>query len=191
METLPQNVQEPCPLQQCVGNCFYKDVCQYSHSQEVKAPQTKTKKPLKIGGSAFTPAPNPTTVDFIPQTQSKDNQSKILKSNADVFIPGGGNYNMGNFGGNSMDKQEYPEYYDQQQEFMDDYDPMYDEFEQDFDQMYEGGIEDDVNYFHQNSKGCDCCKGYINKCKGGICKALGYCHCYASEIEEQEYMNQK
>jgi hypothetical protein len=43
------------------------------------------------------------------------------------------------------------------------------------------------DYFHENSKDCKCCKGFINQCSGNFCANFGYCFCYAEELEEQEY----
>jgi hypothetical protein len=43
---------------------------------------------------------------------------------------------------------------------------------------------DDLAYFHKSSADCSCCKGYVNSCDGGICDNLGYCYCYAQEMEE-------
>ena len=173
-----------CPLQLCVGNCFFREKCEYSHSEETKAPQAKPKKPLKVGNNVFTPQLS--AVSFIPAETAQDlannNQSKNLKATAQEFVPSGTNQFV-NFEEN---KVQYPGYLDEQEEFLDEYDPFGDKFNE-YDQMYQEGIEEDVDYFHNNSKNCDCCQGYINKCMGAICKSLGYCHCYATEIEEQEY----
>ena len=62
------------------------------------------------------------------------------------------------------------------QEFMDLYNQV-DELMDEFDEQAD---------FVKSLKDCTCCKGYVNRCKGAICKQLGQCQCRArEEMEEQ------
>ena len=62
------------------------------------------------------------------------------------------------------------------QEFMDLYNQV-DELMDEFDEKAD---------FVKSLKDCTCCKGYVNRCKGVICKQLGQCQCRArEEMEEQ------
>ena len=46
--------------------------------------------------------------------------------------------------------------------------------------------EPDESEFVKSLKDCTCCKGFVYKCKGAICKQLGQCQCKArEELEEQ------
>ena len=66
-------------------------------------------------------------------------------------------------------------------------------------ESYEYAVSDDIKkldlenteYFHEASKNCDCCKGYINKCKGPFCQELESCYCFAVEEQEDLYEKKK
>ena len=40
--------------------------------------------------------------------------------------------------------------------------------------------------FYKGSTGCNCCKGYINNCRGAACENLGICYCVADAMHNQE-----
>jgi hypothetical protein len=170
METINSSEQTLCPLLACIGNCYYiKDKQHnqlYSHpidavksvTQQALAKEKKDKKkPLKVG-KEFAPVSDGTF--FPPSFQDSVNEKKLNKG-AQEFIP---SY-----------EQNYEEGFDQhadEYDLLDEYNP------------YELRLEEAEDYFHTASEYCDCCKGYINKCDGIICQALGYCHCYATELED-------
>ena len=47
-------------------------------------------------------------------------------------------------------------------------------------------FDDDENKFIQKYKDCQCCHGYVYKCKGKTCSSLGQCYCKMSDDCEPE-----
>lgn len=68
------------------------------------------------------------------------------------------------------------------------------DFPEEYFEMYEEELHDQIarefdedweDYHELKSANCECCKGYINKCKGSICRSLGKCQCVMRlEMEE-------
>ena len=38
-------------------------------------------------------------------------------------------------------------------------------------------MDDDEDKYLEKYKNCTCCKGFVNKCKGEVCRDLGQCYC--------------
>jgi hypothetical protein len=76
------------------------------------------------------------------------------------------------------------------EEMYEDFDPQ-EAFEFEHGNHFEDYELDDIDYFHEKSKDCDCCHGYVNECKGAMCEMLGCCHCYATELEEQQFLERE
>lgn len=195
-----------CPLLLCVGNCFFQSHCKYSHPFDAVKKSTnepKQKKALKLSTQGFTPAvttssqtdnkaPGQNLPATIPHSDNKvatksepENKTGKLKVSAGSFVPTGNQF--------------FEETKNEKHEQYGDYDPEYDEFglQDEFADFIDDGDgvgdmdEDDQFYFHHNSKNCECCQGFVNNCNGIICQTLGYCHCYAAEIEEERYNEYK
>lgn len=41
--------------------------------------------------------------------------------------------------------------------------------------------DNDINVFYSKYENCTCCKGYVNNCKGDICKILEGCQCIVAD----------
>lgn len=197
-----------CPLLTCVGNCFYRADCPFKHPEgtiEKTTTELKPKKALKLGGADWKPkeaskADTTATSKPVGKEQEQAGGNKLnkqqLNASAFEFVPGRvnvqdafeQNINKGGqqyiYGGAQFEENKGPD--------DDDFDPQ-DFFEQDYydDEGPDDGILDTPDYFHVNSKNCSCCHGLINACNGALCQSLGYCHCYAAEIEEEAYRQKR
>ena len=69
--------------------------------------------------------------------------------------------------------EDFPEVYFEMYE-----EELHDQIAREFDEDWE-------DYHELKSANCECCKGYINKCNGSICRSLGKCQCVMRlEMEE-------
>jgi len=122
-------------------------------------------------------------------TNNSDVENKLLKLNlnASEYVPNKSNttnssdklnsYSNSNF----VDQnQKFPE--NTKEEYFDEVEPNDDELDMIMKDMMENDdIEceeesDDEKWFPK-FKDCDCCKGFVYKCKGNACQYLGACYC--------------
>jgi len=165
-----------------LGNCFFTANCKHSHpidyvkkSDEGLKPK---KKPLKLGGGVFKPVEESKTANTTQANTNQATKDKALNTNASEFDPFKFTYSK------QFEEAYLPEDLEDPEGFN----------EGPFDGEPTGEQYDDVEdeyYFHAPSQNCDCCKGLINACDGQICQIFGYCHCYATEIEEKKFLQHK
>ncbi len=52
--------------------------------------------------------------------------------------------------------------------------------------LEEYGSDEDDDKFYENYAKCECCKGFIYKCKGPACLNMGVCYCKMTEECDEE-----
>lgn len=52
-------------------------------------------------------------------------------------------------------------------------------------------LQEEADKLDEDSKDCNCCKGYPLKCRATICESLGMCHCRLRRSKEQEPANKE
>ena len=181
METQEESEVCTCALLDCVGNCFYTANCKHLHPKDYVKKSDEALKPkkkaLKLGNSDFKPVEESKTGNTTQASTNQSTKDKALNTNATEFDPYKFTYSKQFEEAYLPDDLEDPEGFEGPMEG----EPMGE---------HDDDIEDEY-YFHGLSANCDCCKGLINACDGQICQIFGYCHCYATEIEEKKFLQHK
>ena len=181
-----ENQPTICPLMVTMGNCLFRSTCTFPHPEDAIIKTTeeiKQRKALKLNKAPFQPTP-------APKVEAKDQ----LKTTSTEFVPGGTEDTQKQPGAGKIktaSHEFFPGAVAEELKYEDIApEDAFGEYE-DEDDENQNWTEETKDAYHPNSKDCECCKGLIYMCDGIICQTLGYCHCYATEIEEKKYNDKR
>jgi hypothetical protein len=188
-----------CPEIRTFGNCSLGELCKVccmnSNSQTYS--NTDTNPILNIKAKEFIPKKklinsntNNTTNSNPKSENNSEVENKLLKLNlnANEYVPAkpNGNYNNNNQTNGTqfiMNQNTMLNYENSKEDNNDDFEePNDDELDMIMKDMMEnddveGEEESDDEKWFPKFKDCDCCKGFVYKCKGNACQYLGACYC--------------
>lgn len=162
-----------CPLMKRTGNCLCKAQCPYDHTPAFKKNIEEIKQFVPSKGGKFSLAAAQHS-ENLQATGQPDNFTNRNDNAHNQHQYAGlqtleGNHYQGY-------APEYPQYYGGQQ-------PIYshqDVYEDDI-----GDLEDEGEEWFPDYANCECCKGFVNNCKGNPCMQMGECYCKVQRSAEK------
>lgn len=169
------------------GNCTKGEDCPYCNKKELSNitfnvnAKSYVPKSKRTDTKTTTQATNPEAINSNSEKLSTDLESKLkFNLNANEYVPK--SHQPINVNGNGNHLQQEEEDFDGEEFDM----IMKDIIDNEVMEEIEDEEESDDEKWFPKYKDCECCKGFVYKCKGAACANMGLCYCKIKEECDEE-----